>query len=134
MTYTIKLETGEVIRESDSKVVAPAQSVDDPDYQEYVKWINAGNQPTIISQKNIYIPDSISAKQAKMVLLYNNLYDKVQNIINSFEDETTKQAMQIDWEYSTEFYRNSPFIKMVADKLNLSDEDVDNLFIQALNY
>ena len=69
-----------------------------------------------------------------MVLLYNNLYDKVQNIINSFEDETTKQAMQIDWEYSTEFYRNSPFIKMVADKLNLSDEDVDNLFIQALNY
>lgn len=43
--YKLNLKTGEVIRLSDNKVVAPAQSVDDPDYGEYINWINAGNSP-----------------------------------------------------------------------------------------
>lgn len=44
--YTINLATGVVIRSSDNKQVAPGQSVDDPDYLEYVAWVGAGNAPT----------------------------------------------------------------------------------------
>jgi hypothetical protein len=46
MTYTINLSTGNVTRDSDGVQVAPAQSIDDPLYVEYVAWVTAGNLPT----------------------------------------------------------------------------------------
>lgn len=46
MTYTLNLSTGIVTRDSDGAVVAPAQSIDDPLYVEYIAWVNAGNAPT----------------------------------------------------------------------------------------
>lgn len=45
--YTLYLTTGEVFRDSDQKIIAPCQSTDDPDYVEYVSWVNDGNSPTI---------------------------------------------------------------------------------------
>lgn len=47
MTYIIILDRGVVIRNSDRKIVAPCQSADDPDFVEYINWIEAGNQPTV---------------------------------------------------------------------------------------
>ncbi len=47
MEYTIILSTGEVIRNSDGKVIAPCQSAEDPDFVAYILWINSGNQPLI---------------------------------------------------------------------------------------
>jgi hypothetical protein len=46
--YTLTVNTGEVTRNSDGKVVAPCQSADDPDFVEYIDWVNAGNEPIII--------------------------------------------------------------------------------------
>lgn len=43
--YTLNLSNGCVTRDSDGAQVAPAQSVDDPAYVEYVTWVGAGNQP-----------------------------------------------------------------------------------------
>ena len=38
---------GEAIRLMDSKVVAPCQSDEDPNFTEYIDWIMVeGNQPT----------------------------------------------------------------------------------------
>ena len=44
--YSIILNTGNVYRTSDLKIVAPAQNSEDTDYQEYISWINEGNSPT----------------------------------------------------------------------------------------
>ncbi len=46
MTYTLILDEGLAIRDEDQKVVAPCQSNEDPDFLEYIDWINAGNLPT----------------------------------------------------------------------------------------
>lgn len=46
--YTIVLHEGTVTRDSDGKVVAPCESPLDPDFIEYIKWIESGNQPTIL--------------------------------------------------------------------------------------
>lgn len=46
--YTISLSKGEVTRLSDAKIVAPCQSADDPDFVEYIEWVEAGNQPVIV--------------------------------------------------------------------------------------
>ena len=47
MSYTIYPARGIVVRNSDAATVAPAQSVDDPAYVEYVAWVDAGNSPTL---------------------------------------------------------------------------------------
>lgn len=47
--YTMNTAMNTVTRDSDGKVIAPAQSVDDPDYQAYIAWVEAGNQPTIVN-------------------------------------------------------------------------------------
>lgn len=49
--YTIILDQGTVIRDSDSKVVAPCESELDPDFIAYIEWVNAGNQPTIVQSE-----------------------------------------------------------------------------------
>lgn len=44
--YTINLATGVVTRNVDQRQVAPAQSVEDPYYLEYLAWCTQGNAPT----------------------------------------------------------------------------------------
>lgn len=46
--YTLSLSTGEVTRIADGKVVAPCQSAEDPDFVEYIAWVEAGNEPNVV--------------------------------------------------------------------------------------
>jgi len=50
--YTIILDEGLVIRDSDQKVVAPAESDQDPDFVEYNTYANANGELTILSTRN----------------------------------------------------------------------------------
>jgi hypothetical protein len=46
--YYIILNQGIVVRESDQKIVAPCQSVEDPDFVEYQDWVMVqGGIPTV---------------------------------------------------------------------------------------
>lgn len=46
--YTIILNQGIVIRDSDNVIVSPADSTSNPLFVAYQEWINQGNQPTIL--------------------------------------------------------------------------------------
>lgn len=46
--YTLSLSTGEVTRIADGKVVAPCQSAEDPDFVEYIGWVETGNEPNVV--------------------------------------------------------------------------------------
>lgn len=46
--YTIYLQRGTVVRDSDQHIVCPCQSVEDEDFIAYNEWIAAGGVPTII--------------------------------------------------------------------------------------
>lgn len=47
--YTIILDQGIVIRDSDGVIVSPADSVDNPDFIEYNTWAQTeGNYPTVL--------------------------------------------------------------------------------------
>lgn len=45
--YTLILDQGTVTRDSDGKVIAPCQSAEDPDFVEYIQWVEAGGEPTV---------------------------------------------------------------------------------------
>jgi hypothetical protein len=49
--YTIILDEGIVIRNSDDKVVAPCQSVDDLDFIAYNNWVESGNAPIVLDTR-----------------------------------------------------------------------------------
>jgi hypothetical protein len=72
------------------------------------------------------IPYKISIRQAKLVLLGAGLLDDIENAIAN-----TDRSVQISWEYATEFERDNPLILYFQSRLNLSKEQVDNLFMSA---
>ena len=51
MTYTIILDEGVVLRDSDGAQVAPRQSTQDPDFVAYTAWVEAGGEPTILETR-----------------------------------------------------------------------------------
>jgi len=45
--YTVSISQGTVTRD-DGVIVAPCQSVDEPDFVAYIAWVDAGNKPLIV--------------------------------------------------------------------------------------
>ena len=52
MTYTIILDEGVVLRDSDGVQVSPCQSVDDADFIAYNAWIEAGGEPAVLDTRS----------------------------------------------------------------------------------
>lgn len=76
-------------------------------------------------EKSLKVPASISMRQGKLHLLSLSLLDSVEDIIS------TNRAWQIEWEYSSEVLRVSPLIEVLKVSLQLTDDQVDNMFIAA---
>lgn len=47
--YTIILDRGIVIRDSDGVIVAPVESAEDPKFIEYINWVNNSGEPRIFN-------------------------------------------------------------------------------------
>lgn len=70
------------------------------------------------------IPQVITIRQAKLVLLEAGLLDDVDAAVAQ-ADRTTR----IEWEYATEIKRDWPTLLVMQSALNLTDAQVDQLFI-----
>lgn len=52
--YTIILDEGIVIRDSDNVIVSPAESADDPNFITYNTWAQIpGNMPIILETRSV---------------------------------------------------------------------------------
>lgn len=76
------------------------------------------------------VPDSITMRQARRCLRLRGLLDAVQPAIDSLPDPDREDA-QIDWDYSATVERDRGFVLQVAQALGLSDQQLDELFIEA---
>lgn len=72
------------------------------------------------------IPQSISSFQAIVALLDAGLLADVEIAIAGADPIT-----QLAWSRATEWRRDSPSIAAIGAALSLTDEDIDNLFIEA---
>ena len=66
----------------------------------------------------------VTMRQARLALLSKGLLDIVDSIL-------VDQSDKISWEYATEVYRNSPIVSKLQTELNLTDEVLDTLFLEA---
>ena len=73
----------------------------------------------------LIIPQVITMRQARLQLLEVGLLDDVEALV------ALDRKSQIEWEYANEVYRQSPLIESVKGALNLTDMQIDNMFIEA---
>lgn len=73
------------------------------------------------------IPTSISPRQLRMQLTNEGLRQTVETMIN----ESTDYELKDWWEYSLIFARSHPILESFASSLNLSDTQVDEMFVAA---
>lgn len=75
----------------------------------------------------VIVPKSITPIQFRLQLNKSGLRQKVDTKVAQSDDFDLK-----DWlEYSTEYRRDNEILIAFAKELELSDEDVDNFFIEA---
>lgn len=72
------------------------------------------------------VPASVTPLQARRALLAAGLLDAVETAIEGADPET-----KLAWQYATAVERQSPFTLTLAAALNLTDAQVDDLFVNA---
>lgn len=93
--------------------------------EEYSLWLLEKSIPA-----EIKVPNLVSAKQARLALLQQNLLDYVEAAIASLQGKAGKAA-QIEWEFSTNVRRDSQLVAGIGQALNLTQAQIDQLFIFA---
>lgn len=76
------------------------------------------------------VPQSISMRQARLALLGAGLLATVETSIDNLE-EPDRSAARIEWEYATEMRRDHHLIAALAAEMQLSESQIDDLFIAA---
>ena len=71
------------------------------------------------------VPQVMTARQAKLVLLAAGLLDDVDAAVAGAD-----RATQIEWEYAQEVSRTWPSLVAMATALGMTDAQLDDLFIQ----
>lgn len=76
------------------------------------------------------VPPVVTMKQARLALLSAGLLPSVEAALAGMTG-AEGEAARIEWEYSTEVRRASVLVNSIAAGLGLTDQQIDNLFIDA---
>ena len=102
------------------------------EYELIKLWIAEGNTPEpeyteaeLAELEKAKIPQSITPRQARLALLNAELLDEVDAML------AANREWQIEWEYATVIERSSPLTSAMAMQLNLTDTQIDEMFIEA---
>lgn len=115
-------EKGTVQRISDGAFIPndPANN----DTRAYEAWVSEGGVPepylapaTVVTQ--------VTPRQVRLMLHSMGLLDQVNAGIDAVGG-----AAKITWEYATIINRNDPLLKTIGTALNLSDEQINEMFRQ----
>ena len=79
----------------------------------------------------VQVPKTVTSGQGKEALFNAGLFHDVQPAIDEIEDSDTKWRVQNAWDNRPTWERQSPFVLMMAGILGLSEEEADQLFIDA---
>lgn len=74
---------------------------------------------------------SLTRRQFKLALLENNLLETVEQTINTIEDPTLKTRIQIEYNESERFERTNESVQYMLGFLNLTAEQVDEMWFYA---
>lgn len=76
---------------------------------------------------------SLTRRQFKLALLENNLLETVEQTINAIEDPIMKTRIQIEYNESERFERINESVQYMLGFLNLTAEQVDEMWTYAMS-
>jgi hypothetical protein len=91
---------------------------------------SADGKPVLADPPPPPAPTVVSMRQARLALLDIGLLNQVDAAISSLPSPQKEEA-QIEWEYATEIWRDSPTMIMLGSALGLSEVQIDALFMAA---
>ena len=120
MTINAQYVSDTVIRVGDTYIPV------DPANSDYAALIASGEPIAPVAPPAPVVPQSVTPRQVRLLLLSQGLLANVEAMIAS-QDEATK----ITWQYASEFKRDDPLLNSLAANLGLSSEQIDGFFIAA---
>lgn len=78
-----------------------------------------------------FIPTVVTMRQARLALFDAGLLSLIDESIALMPIVEQREKSKIEWEYATEVKRDSALVYGLAGVLGLTDEMLDNLFIEA---
>lgn len=117
-------ETSLIKRAADGALIPPDEA--NVDWREYLSWLAEGNTPEPAAVLTITVPSTVTMRQAQLALLAADKLDQVTALIAE-----SPRAVQIAWSTAGTVERSNPLISSLSESLGLTNQDLDNLFIQA---
>lgn len=77
------------------------------------------------------VPQQVARAQGKAALIQAGLWDAVLEYVDSIADPTEKALALVALNDTTHWQRASPFLNEAASSLGLTEQQLDDLFIQA---
>jgi len=112
---------GEIVHLEDTLV-----RIDATDAQ-IAEWVGVQNCNPVelgaVEAREYEVPKVLTPRQARLALLGAGLLDDIELMIS------TNQALGIWWEYSLDIRRDHPELIAAAQSLNLTEAQIDQLFI-----
>ena len=122
------------------KLTKNNQSIDFPSLEAVAAFKNANPDwvdVEAVSYEEIHetvapvVPEQVTLWQLRGALAVMGLEDTVTSVINSMPDGNEKKIALRAWEYANNIKRQSPTVTAIKAILNLTDEQTDQIFIQA---
>jgi len=105
------------------------------DYNEYVSKCNEVMiSPRINSENEPVLPEPrVSARQVRLWLINRGIsLSSVERAIDSIEDPILREKTRVEWEYAPYIEKSHPMLVPLSLALGLSEEDLNNAFIEAV--
>lgn len=126
------------IRNTITNIVFKNDSTDE-NYPSYLEWLKKENTPIFVDcfdveceeKERSLLPKVVSQRQLRTQLVLNGFdLNSVQLAINELT-EPNKSVAQIAWDYAITFERDSPLLMCLATNLGLTQQQVDEIFLNA---
>lgn len=94
--------------------------------------VEAHLDPVILDDEKRAMLPALTRRQFKLALFEKSLLGAIESAINAIEDDQTRARIQIEYTEATEFHRTSDSVAYMCQLLGLTDEQVDQMWEQAL--
>jgi hypothetical protein len=134
--YLVELE---IERRSDPVYNSQTQTLERRSFADLsnYKWIEESYVRNL-SQQEIndrlpQPPDSCTPRQLRIALILTGIMPSIiDSQINAITDPTQKEIAYAEWEYALEIKKEHPLVNMMATNLNLTEQQVNDIFTLAV--